>query len=59
MPVWRRFLAPLVLVLAIGSVWLGPTLVWRQLSATPSDPAAGDGDARPRTRPPSSPSPPG
>jgi CNT family concentrative nucleoside transporter len=34
MSVWRRYLAPLVLVLAIGSVWLGPTLIWRQLSAT-------------------------
>ncbi|MEZ0335212.1 MAG: NupC/NupG family nucleoside CNT transporter [Gemmatimonadales bacterium] len=32
----RRLLAPLVLVLAIGSVWLGPGLVWRQVSASES-----------------------
>jgi CNT family concentrative nucleoside transporter len=31
---WRRILAPLVLVLAIASVWLGPSLVLRRLSAT-------------------------
>ncbi len=34
MSAWRRILAPLVLVLAIASVWLGPSLVFRQLSAT-------------------------
>jgi concentrative nucleoside transporter, CNT family len=34
----RRLLAPLVLILAIGSVWLGPGLVWRQVS--PSQAAA-------------------
>ena len=39
----RRLLAPLVLVLAIGSVWLGPGLVWRQVSASEPAGAAGGG----------------
>jgi CNT family concentrative nucleoside transporter len=33
---WRRLLAPAVLLLAIGTIWVGPGLVWRQLSASQS-----------------------
>ena len=31
---FRRLLAPLVLAIAVATVWVGPGLVWRQATAS-------------------------
>ena len=50
---FRRLLAPLVLAIAVATVWVGPGLVWRQATASVREPAPQQADSlQPPVEPP-------